>query len=55
MSELPSYEDTGPDTSEASIGGTSRRRKLLVAVVVVALVVLAAVLHLTGVIGGESH
>jgi|GEM_PF-3929423 hypothetical protein len=55
MSELPSYEDTGPHAPESSIGGTSRRRKVLVAVVVVALVVLAAVLHLTGVIGGESH
>ena len=55
MSELPSYEDTGPHAPEASIGGTSRLRKVLVAVVVVALVVLAAVLHLTGVIGVESH
>lgn len=55
MSELPSYEDTGPHAPEASIAGTSRRRKVLVAAVVVALVVLAAVLHLTGVIGGESH
>jgi len=55
MPELPSYEDTGPDASEASIAGTSRRRKVLVTVVVVTLVVLAAVLHLTGVIGGESH
>ena len=55
MSELPSYEDTGPHTPEPSIAGRSRRRKVLVTVVVVALVVLAGVLHLTGVIGGESH
>jgi len=55
MPELPSYEDTGPHASETSFAGASRRRKVLVAVVVVALVVLAAVLHLTGVIGGESH
>lgn len=55
MPELPSHQDTGTPVSEASIAGTSRRRKVLVTVVVVALLVLAAVLHLTGVIGGESH
>lgn len=55
MPELPSYQDTGPHTPEAPIAGTSRRRKVLITIVVIALVVLAAVLHLTGVIGGESH
>ncbi|HTM85663.1 MAG TPA: hypothetical protein VL179_12335 [Mycobacterium sp.] len=55
MQELPSHQDTGTTRSEASIAGTARRRTVLLAAVVVALVVLAAVLHLTGVIGGESH
>jgi hypothetical protein len=55
MPELPSHQDTDPAGSKAPIAGTSRRRTLLVAAVVVALVVLVAVLHLTGVIGGESH
>ncbi len=53
--ELPSHHDAGPDASQAPIAGMSRRRKVLVAVVVVTLAVLAAVLHLTGVLGGESH
>jgi hypothetical protein len=55
MPELPSYQDTGAPRSEAPIAGTSRRRKVLIAAVVVALVALVVVLHLTGVIGGESH
>jgi hypothetical protein len=55
MPELPSHQDTGPAVPDAEIGGMSRRRKVLVAVAVVALAVLAAVLHLTGVLGGESH
>jgi hypothetical protein len=55
MSELPSHPDTTPANSPAPIAGTSRRRKVLIAVVVVALVVLTAVLHLAGVLGGESH
>jgi hypothetical protein len=54
MPELPSHQDTGP-LSKSPMAGPSRRRKVLVAVVVVALVVLVAVLHLTGVIGAESH
>lgn len=54
MPELPSHQDTGSAASQAPIARVSRRRKVLVAVVV-ALVVLAAVLHLTGVLGGESH
>jgi hypothetical protein len=54
MPELPSHHDTGP-VSKAPIAGMSRRRKVLVAVIVAALVVLVAVLHLTGVVGGESH
>jgi hypothetical protein len=55
MPELPSHHDTGSPTAEASIAGRSRRRTVLITVVVVALLVLAAVLHLTGVLGGESH
>jgi hypothetical protein len=55
MPELPSHQDTGSAASQAPIARVSRRRRVLVAVVVVAVVVLAAVLHLTGVLGGESH
>jgi hypothetical protein len=55
MPKLPSHQDTGPTVSEAPIAGTSRRRKVLIAAAVVALLVLVAVLHLTGVIGGESN
>jgi hypothetical protein len=55
MPELPSHEDTGPAVSEPSIAGTSRRRKVLIASAVVAVLLLIAVLHLTGVVGGESH
>ena len=54
MSELPSHEDTGPAVAKAPIAGGSRRRKVLITVAVVALLVLVAVLHLTGVIGGEN-
>lgn len=54
MPELPSHEDTGPAVSEAPIAGRSRRRKALIAAAVVTLLVLVAVLHLTGVIGGEG-
>jgi hypothetical protein len=55
MPELPSHEDTEPAVSEAPIADVSRRRKVLIAAAVVALLVLIAVLHLTGVVGGESH
>jgi hypothetical protein len=55
MPELPSHQDTGSSGTGASIAGASRRRKVLVIGVVIALLVLAAVLHLTGVVGGESH
>ena len=55
MPELPSHHDTGPAGSEVPIAGTSRRRTVLVIAAVVAVVVLVAVLHLTGVIGGEGH
>jgi hypothetical protein len=55
MPELPSHEDTGPAVSEVPIAGTSRLRKVLLIAAVVALLVLVAVLHLTGVVGGESH
>ena len=55
MPELPSHHDSGPAVSNIPIAGTSRRRKALIIAVVVGLVVLAAVLHLTGVLGGGSH
>lgn len=55
MTQLPSHQDTDPAYAQAPIAGMSRARKALIATVVVALVVLAAVLHLTGVLGGESH
>ena len=55
MPELPSHEDTDPAVPEAPIAGMSRRRTVLIAAAVVALLVLLAVLHLTGVVGGESH
>lgn len=55
MPELPSHQDTGPAVSEAPIASTSRHRKVLIAAAVLALLVLIAVLHLTGVVGGESR
>jgi hypothetical protein len=55
MPELPSHHDTGPAVENTPIAGRSRRRNVLIAAVVVALVALAALLHLTGVLGGESH
>jgi hypothetical protein len=55
MPELPSHQDTGPAASQAPIAGASRLRKVFIAAVVVAGVVLAAVLHLTGVLGGGGH
>ena len=54
MPELPSHEDTGPAVPGVPIAGRPRRRKALIAAAVVALLVLVAVLHLTGVIGGEG-
>ena len=55
MPDLPSHQDTGSATSEVPIARVARRSKVLVAAVVIALVILAAVLHLTGVLVGESH
>ncbi|MBW8801132.1 MAG: hypothetical protein JF597_48580 [Streptomyces sp.] len=55
MPELPSHSDTGPAIGDPVIAPTSRRRKVLIIGAVVALAVLFAVLHLTGVVGGESH
>jgi hypothetical protein len=55
MPELPSHEDTDPAVPAAPIAGMSRRRQVLIGAAVVALVVLVVVLHLTGVVGGESH
>lgn len=55
MSELPTHSDTGSGPAEPGIAPTSRRRRLLIIGAVVALVVVFVVLHLTGVVGGESH
>ena len=55
MSDLPPHQDTGPAGSDAPVGGMSRLRKVLIAAAVVGLLVLVAVLHLAGVLGGESH
>jgi hypothetical protein len=60
MPDLPSHPETGPaghtdPASGPAIGGWSRRRKALVIAAVVGVLVLFAVLHLTGVLGGEDH
>ena len=55
MSDLPPHQDTGSAESDAPIGGTSRLRMVLIAAAVIGLLVLVAVLHLAGVLGGESH
>ena len=57
MSDLPSHPDTdhADPGSGPPIGGWTRGRKALVVAAVVGLLVLFAVLHLTGVVGGESH
>ena len=59
MTGLPSHPETdrpgADDAPEPSIGATSRRRRVLGIAVGVALVVVFIVLHLTGVVGAESH
>lgn len=55
MPDLPPHHDTGPGVSDPPIARSSRPRIVLIVVAVVALLVLLAVLHLTGVVGGESH
>ena len=60
MPDLPSHPESVPagHTDAASgppIGGWSWRRKALVIAGIVALLVLFAVLHLTGVVGGEGQ
>jgi len=55
MSDLPPRQDAGPAGPDAPIGGTSRLRKVVIAAAVVGLLVLFVALHLTGVLGGESH
>jgi hypothetical protein len=55
MPQLPSHQDTGPGVPEVPIAARSQRRKVSIVLVVVALVLLAAVLHLTGVLGAEGH
>jgi hypothetical protein len=55
MPELPSHQDTGSGESEAPIAGASRRRTVLIVAGVIVVLVVFAVLHLTGVVGGESH
>jgi hypothetical protein len=55
MSELPSHTDSGMEPSGAAIAPESRRRRWLIVSAVVGLVALMVVLHLTGVVGAESH
>lgn len=60
MSDLPAHPETGPagptdPVPAPAIGGWSRRRRALVIAGVVGGLVLFVVLHLTGVVGGESH
>jgi hypothetical protein len=55
MPELPAHSDTGPAVPEQVIEPTSRLRRLVIIGAVVAVVVLFVVLHLTGVVGAESH
>ena len=55
MSELPSHTDTGATPTEPAIAPTSARRRRLIVAAVVGLLVLFVVLHLTGVVGAESH
>ncbi|MER5748589.1 hypothetical protein [Streptomyces sp. NPDC002088] len=60
MPELPSHPDTTPTSHtdlavEPVVPGWSQGRKLLVIAAVIGLLVLVAVLHLTGVVGGEGH
>ena len=55
--DLPAHPDTDehhPDVTAEIPAGSSRRRLLVIAAVL-ALVVLFVVLHLTGVVGAESH
>lgn len=57
MSDLPAHPDTNegdPDVTAAA-PATSRRRRAAVIAAVVALTALFVVLHLTGVVGSESH
>ena len=68
MSELPSHPDTDHDgadrsgrdrldasVSDRAIASGSRRGRILTIAAVVALVVVFVVLHLTGVLGAETH
>jgi hypothetical protein len=55
MSDLPPHQDTGPAGSDPPIGRMPRLRTVLIAAAVIGLLVLIAVLHLAGVLGGESH
>mgnify|MGYP001091221884 CR=1 FL=1 len=55
MSDLTSHPDSGSAPSEPAISPGSRRRRLLITAAVVGLLVVFVVLHLTGVVGGESH
>lgn len=60
MADLPTHSDTGDEPAtrrpaeEPATGPTSRQKAVWVAIGV-ALLVLFVVLHLTGVLGAESH
>jgi hypothetical protein len=57
MSNLPTHPDTNDDHPDvtAAVPATSRRRRAVVIAAVVALIAVFVVLHLTGVVGSESH
>jgi hypothetical protein len=55
MPDLPSHSDSGSTGTEPGIAPASRRRKAALVGLVVGLLVLFVVLHLTGVVGAESH
>ncbi len=60
MPDLPSHPETDPTGPAGPVAGPviegwSRRRKALVIAAVVGVLVLFAVLHLTGLVGGEGH
>jgi hypothetical protein len=59
MADLPTHSDTGDHPGTGGHGeppaGPRTRRKVVWVAIGVALLVLFVVLHLTGVVGAESH
>jgi hypothetical protein len=54
MADLPAHPDKG-DADVGPAGAAPRRKTVLAVVAVVALIAVFLALHLTGVIGPESH